>query len=62
LDLGTNYKKKTKKGQIIWSLNVYNALNHKNAFFVFTSNKPNKLRAISIMPIIPTISYTFKFE
>ena len=62
LDLGANYKKKTKKGQIIWSLNVYNALNHKNAFFVFTSNKPNKLRAISIMPIIPTISYTFKFE
>ncbi|MDO5760342.1 MAG: TonB-dependent receptor [Bacteroidota bacterium] len=61
LDLGINYKKKTKKGEIIWSFNVYNAMNHKNAFFVFTTDKPNKLRAFSIMPIIPTLSYTYKF-
>lgn len=61
LDLGINYKKKTQKGQIIWSFNVYNATNHKNAFFVFTTDKPNKLRAYSIMPIIPTLSYTYKF-
>lgn len=61
LDLGVNYKKKTQKGQIIWSFNVYNATNHKNAFFVFTTDKPNKLRAFSIMPIIPTVSYTYKF-
>jgi len=62
LDLGINYKKNTKKRQIVWSFNVYNAMNHKNAFFVFSSNKPNKLRAFSIMPIIPTLSYTYKFQ
>lgn len=61
LDIGMNFKKKTKHGQRIWSVNVYNAYNHKNAFFVFTTNKPNKLKAYSIMPIIPTVSYTYKF-
>lgn len=61
LDLGVNYKKKTQKGEIVCSFNVYNAMNHKNAFFVFTTDKPNKLRAFSIMPIIPTVSYTYKF-
>ena len=62
LDLSLAHHKNTKRGERIWSLNIYNAYNHKNAFFVFPSNKPNKLKAYSIMPIIPTISYSFKFK
>lgn len=61
LDLGMNWNKKTKHGLRIWSVNVYNAYNKKNAFFIFTTKKPNKLKAYSIMPIIPTVSYTYKF-
>lgn len=61
LDLSIANHKTTKHGIRTWSLNVYNAYNHKNAFFVTTTNKPNKLKAICIMPIIPTISYSYKF-
>lgn len=62
LDLNLNHNRKTRHGQIIWSLNVYNAYNRKNAFMVFTQDKPNTLKAVSIMPIIPTISCTYKFN
>ncbi|MBO6118094.1 MAG: TonB-dependent receptor [Bacteroidales bacterium] len=61
LDLGFNRTSKKKNRVSIWSFNVYNAYNHKNAFFVFLSDKPNTLRAFSIMPVIPTVSYTRKF-
>lgn len=62
LDLGISHTKPTKHGQSIWSFNIYNAYNHKNAFFVFMSDKPNTLTAYSIMPIIPTISYTYRLK
>ncbi|MBP3254151.1 MAG: TonB-dependent receptor [Bacteroidales bacterium] len=62
LDIGLAHHKQCKHGIRTWSLNVYNAYNHKNAFFVFASNKPNKLKAYSIMPIIPTLSFSYKFN
>jgi hypothetical protein len=62
LDIGINFHKKKKHGIRTWSINVYNVYNRKNAFFVMTGNEPNKLKAYSIMPIIPTISYTYKFK
>lgn len=62
LDISLNFHKQTKHGQRIWSINIYNAYNRKNAFLVYTSNKPNTLKAISIMPLIPTVSYTYKFR
>ncbi len=62
LDLSLINTKKTKHGKRVWIFNIYNAYNHKNAFFVFASNKPNVLKAFSIMPIIPTISYCYKFH
>lgn len=62
LDIGINFHKKKKHGTRTWSINVYNVYNRKNAFFVMTGNEPNKLKAYSIMPIIPTISYSYKFK
>jgi outer membrane cobalamin receptor len=62
LDLSINFNKKKKHGTRIWSINIYNVYNRKNAFFVVSGNAPNKLTAYSIMPIIPTISYTYKFR
>lgn len=62
LDIGINFTKQKKHGTRIWSINVYNAYNRHNAFMVFNGNKPNTLKVISIMPIIPSISYTYKFK
>lgn len=62
LDLSFANNKPTKHGIRTWSFNIYNAYNHKNAFFVYLSDKPNKLKAFSIMPIIPTISYTYRWK
>ena len=62
LDLGIFKHKQCKHGIRTWSLNIYNTLNHKNAFFVLQSSKPNKLKAYSIMPIIPTVSYSYRFN
>ncbi|MBR1627626.1 MAG: TonB-dependent receptor [Bacteroidales bacterium] len=61
LDLSIANHKPVKYGVRTWALNVYNAYNYKNAFFVFPSDEPNKLKAFSIMPVIPTVSYSFKF-
>lgn len=62
LDLSVNLRKEKKYGERIWSFNIYNAYNRKNAFFVNRGSEPNKLKAYSIMPIIPTLSYTYKFN
>ena len=62
LDASVNFHKKKKHGTRTWSLNIYNVYNRKNAFLIMTSNDPNKLTAYSIMPIIPTISYTYKLK
>lgn len=62
LDIGITHSKKVKYGERAWTLSVYNAYNHKNAFLVMNSEKPNVLTAYSIMPIIPTLSYSLKFR
>ncbi len=66
LDLGINFTKQRKRGVGTWSFSVYNAYNHQNPFFVqFERNwrKDNKRELIqySIFPIIPSVSYSFKF-
>ncbi len=69
LDLGLNfYRKYRKSGHTgIWNLSIYNAYCALNPFFVEkgTVEKDGKwiniLRQITIFPIIPTISYTYKF-
>ena len=41
------------------SLSVYNVYCHKNPYMMVVSN--NKLKQISLFPILPTVSYAFKF-
>ncbi|MCI4668674.1 MAG: TonB-dependent receptor [Bacteroidia bacterium] len=72
LDLGVNFTKKKRWGERTWSFGVYNAYNRLNPFVyyfqtVFT-NEPDgsfsqeqKLRKLTLFPIIPSISYQFKF-
>lgn len=65
LDLGANFKYTTKrKFEHIWNVSVYNAYLKKNAFYIEFFMKENgrfAWKPHSIIPILPSISYTFKF-
>ena len=75
LNLGINYHYKLRrhKGENVWNLSVYNVYNQMNPNFVFTDygddydDKGNwtgmslKLTKITILPILPTLSYTRNF-
>ncbi len=66
LDLGINFTKQRKRGVGTWSFSVYNAYNHQNPFFVqfernWRADNKRELIQYSIFPIIPSVSYSFKF-
>jgi len=66
-DLGIQFHKKKSWGERIWEISVYNAYNRKNPYFYYiqevSENGVNqrKLTQFSLFPIIPSISYSFKF-
>ena len=75
LDLSINFTKQKKKGTRIWNVSIYNSYFQKNAFVVqpmqrdYWSNgidgnfvkTESEYRKITIFPIIPSVSYTYKF-
>lgn len=64
LDLGVNLHKKLKKGERTWSFNIYNVYNRKNPFMIYfgSDNYGNsRLKQLSLFPMIPSFSYSFKF-
>ena len=69
LDLGMNFHKQKKHGIRTWNISVYNAYNHNNPFLVYSDYKWDEvahkatkiLKQVSIFPIIPSVSYSFKF-
>jgi hypothetical protein len=72
LDLVANFHKQKKHCERIFSINVYNALCHNNPFIVYpreqevemgngTTMKLKTLRQICIFPIIPTVSWQYKW-
>jgi len=71
LDAGMNFHKKKKRGIRSWNISVYNAYNRKNPFFIdwgyeddYSGGQYNPRPALiqySIFPIIPSISYSFRF-
>jgi len=70
LDLGFNFHTFTKKGRsYTWNVSVYNAYNSMNPFFIFTTSEYDPtiyrehkvMKKITIFPIIPSISYNYKF-
>ncbi len=69
LDLGVNFTKEKKRGTRTLNLGLYNAYSHMNPFMVETvDNYENEkyinksVIAYGIFPIIPSISYHFKFK
>jgi len=67
LDFGIQFHKEKKWGERIWEISVSNVYNRQNPFFyTFDSKLVNNveygfLKQVSLFPIIPSISYSFKF-
>ncbi len=61
MDLNINYVKKIRWGEQIISLSIYNVYNKQNPYAFYVDSKNNKVRQISLYPIIPTLSYELKF-
>jgi hypothetical protein len=67
LDLGIQFRKMKKWGERIWEISVYNAYNRKNPFYYYNSTKIigqsqyGILKQVSLFPIIPSVTYSFKF-
>ncbi|MCB0853683.1 MAG: TonB-dependent receptor, partial [Bacteroidetes bacterium] len=69
LDLGLRYEKKKTKYTSAWHIDFYNAYNRRNPFFVYLSSfrdpRANATqivaRQLSLLPMIPSVSYVFKF-
>lgn len=73
LNIGVNYHKRLRRGESIWNFGVYNAYNRLNPNFVYykADTKGNsesslytrkaKLKSVTILPIIPSFSYTYNF-
>jgi len=64
LDLGFNWHYATRWGEASWNVSVYNAYNRQNPFFLYLSannSGARKVNQVSLFPIIPSVSYQFKF-
>jgi outer membrane cobalamin receptor len=64
LDLGMTYNRQKKWGEVSWQFGVYNAYNRINTFFMDFGSDNNGnavLKGYGLFPIIPSISYSFKF-
>ncbi|MDL2208998.1 TonB-dependent receptor [Parabacteroides sp. OttesenSCG-928-O15] len=69
LDLGISYyTSRVKKRYSIWNLSVYNAYNQMNPFLIttdyaddFYGDEHRVLKKITLFPIVPSLSYTYKF-
>ncbi|GAB2783470.1 hypothetical protein GCM10027275_29310 [Rhabdobacter roseus] len=60
LDLSYQASKQKRKGTRTWTLAVYNVYSQRNAFYLFVHD--NRLKKFTLFPIIPSVSYAFRFE
>lgn len=67
LDLSLEFRKQRPKWERKWVISVYNAYSRRNPYFIQSSLETENgqtrrvFKEISILPIIPTVSYQFKF-
>ncbi|MBN2893849.1 MAG: TonB-dependent receptor, partial [Bacteroidales bacterium] len=72
LDISLNWEKQKKRGIRTWTFGIYNVYNQQNAYFLFLAHDtpefsdpnveyPVALYKFTLFPIIPSISYNFKF-
>lgn len=71
LDISASFAKKTKWGERIWIVGLYNAYSRRNPFYIDIIEKEAEISGkaskkyvytqYSLFPVIPAISYAFKF-
>ena len=68
LDLAIQFHRKKKRYERTWEIGLYNAYNRRNPFFYDISeetlangNKKTSLKRYSLFPVLPSVSYNFKF-
>lgn len=71
LDLSAVYKptpKKQRRWQSSWAFSIYNVYSRQNPYFLYVDTKGStsqgidvKVKQVSIFPILPSITYNFKF-
>lgn len=61
MDIGVNFTKQKKRYQRTFSLGVYNTYNRRNPFFIYYDTGRESFRQVSIFPLIPYFTYSFKF-
>jgi hypothetical protein len=65
LDFGITHTKQKKRYTKIWNLSFYNLYNRKNPFYYYLDyvgiNQEGTVKAITLLPIIPNLSFTIKF-
>ncbi len=70
LDLGVNFhfdRRKGRYGEHLLSVGFYNVYNHQNPYYVYVEdvyvngNREPNLNQVSLFPMLPSISYTFRF-
>ncbi|PID89486.1 MAG: TonB-dependent receptor [Bacteroidia bacterium] len=65
LDLGVKFSKQKKNGIRTWNISVYNAYSRQNPFFYYVDDSSTNdvvIRQQSLFLIIPSVSYSFKFN
>lgn len=65
LDVSMKFSKEKRRGTRAWVISVYNVYNRQNPFFIYRgtnyrTDEPT-FKQVSLFPIIPSISYQFKF-
>lgn len=65
LDFNVAFHKEKPKFERTWNIGAYNAYNRKNPFFIYVAydylTNTNNYTQVSLFPIIPNVSYEFKF-
>jgi hypothetical protein len=70
LDLGLVYNLRPKRGEGDLTLSIYNVYNRRNPYFVYFEQLREeekgittgfKGKQVSLFPIIPAVTYNFKF-
>lgn len=67
LDFAANFSKPKSWGERVWTVGIYNVYNHMNPFVLLpvdsyeSQNNEIGLKQITLFPIIPYFSYSFKF-
>jgi outer membrane receptor for ferrienterochelin and colicin len=65
LDFSAKFSKQKRKYERAWVVSIYNVYNRLNPFYIFRDFDKNTnlpvFKQVSLFPIIPSVSYQFKF-